>query len=234
MFSNGTNYSLSDIAAVTRNQEDGFLGMGNSGWIWIILIFFLFGWGGYGNGFGRNGVDSAGLQGMATRADINEGFAFNNLQRNVDAIHNGICDSTYELNNAITNGFYSVDKGLCNVGNMIQQCCCETSKQIADVNYNLASQSCETRQAINNVARDITDNANANTRAILDFLTTDKISTLQAQNAALTTQLSQISQTNSIVSQLKTPAPIPAYITCSPYQSQMFYAGCGQTCGCAC
>jgi hypothetical protein len=40
-------YSLSDVAAVTRNGEDGFFG-GNGAW-WILLFFMFAGWGG---GFG--------------------------------------------------------------------------------------------------------------------------------------------------------------------------------------
>ncbi len=43
--------SAADVAAVTKNNEyDGF---GNGGWIWIILLAFLFrgNWGGYG-GYG--------------------------------------------------------------------------------------------------------------------------------------------------------------------------------------
>ena len=50
MFGNVNNgYDLSDIAAVTRNENDGFFG-GNNGW-WIILLF-LFGFGGAGSDCG--------------------------------------------------------------------------------------------------------------------------------------------------------------------------------------
>ena len=47
---------------------------------------------------------------------------------------------------------------------------------------------------IQNTTRDIIDNANANSRAILDFLTQDKIATLTAENQSLKFQASQAAQ----------------------------------------
>jgi hypothetical protein len=67
----------------------------------------------------------------------------------------------------------------------IADCCCATQRAIDGVNYNLATQACDTRNTIQNTTRDIIDNANANSRAILDFLTKDKIDTLQSENLAL-------------------------------------------------
>ena len=99
----GHDYSLSDIAAMNGNNRGGF-GNGADMWGWLIILL-LFGWGGRG-GFG--GYGGAGLQGMATRADINEGFALNGITTGITAIQQGICDSTYALNNAITSGFYGV------------------------------------------------------------------------------------------------------------------------------
>ena len=42
MFKSGSGYNLSDIAAVTRGNGDGFFGDGNGAW-WLILLF-MFGW----------------------------------------------------------------------------------------------------------------------------------------------------------------------------------------------
>ena len=48
------------------------------------------------------------------------------------------------------------------------QCCCENRNLItssfADLNYNLASQACQNRQAVNEGVRDIIDNTNASMR----------------------------------------------------------------------
>lgn len=78
------------------------------------------------------------------------------------------------------------------LGTQLQQCCCDNARAIDGVNYNLATQTngiqtaiqgvrydmatqaCDTRNTIQNSTRDIIDNANANSRAILDFLTQDQ------------------------------------------------------------
>lgn len=218
------NYSLSDIRAATGGG--GMFGGGDWGaWIILFLIFGMFGgYGGYG-GFGGGG---SGLQGMATRADINEGFALNGLQTGITAIQQGICDSTYALNNTITNGFNSLSSDLAS-------CCCTTQRAIDGVNYNLATQSCETRNVISTAARDILDNQNSNTRAILDFLTNDKIATLTAENQSLKFQASQTAQ-NQFITQVGSdivnrlaPSAIPAYQVPNPYTGYTYnsYGTCG-------
>ena len=60
--------------------------------------------------------------------------------------------------------------------------------------YDLATTACATQNTIQNTTRDIIDNANANSRAILDFLTQDKIATLTAENQSLKFQASQAAQ----------------------------------------
>lgn len=232
-----TNYSLADIAAATggNKNNDGF-GDGN-GW-WIILFFLcMFGWGGFG-GFGGNGTgtNGAGFQGWATRADINEGFALNDIQNGIRGIQQGQCDSTYALNNTIQNGFNNTNTAMLQGFNGLQaqvaSCCCDTREAIQGVRYDMATQSCATNNLIQNVARDITDNANANTRSILDFLVNDKIATLTAENQGLKFQASQTAQnaylaamsdaqTAELVRRIN-PTPVPSYTVPAPYP----YGGC--------
>ena len=80
-----------------------------------------------------------------------------------------------------------------------QQCCCETqnliSNKFCELNYNLADQANGTQRAIADSTRDIIDSQNAGTRAILDFLTQDKIATLQGENQALKFAASQANKT---------------------------------------
>ena len=71
----------------------------------------------------------------------------------------------------------------------------------------------------------IIDNANSNSRAILDFLTQSKLSDLQAENQGLKLAASQAAQNSYLVSQLR-PSPIPAYTVQNPYCCNQF-AGCG-------
>ena len=122
-----------------------------------------------------------------------------------------------------------------------QNCCCETQRALerdfAQLNYNLATLACDTKQATLDSTRDIITNANANTRQILDFLTQDRISALQAENQALKTAASQAAQNAYLVERLS-PTANPAYIVANPYtgsiypvQSSYAYGQCG--CGCA-
>lgn len=97
-----------------------------------------------------------------------------------------------------------------------QECCCENRAAIAQVRYDMATQACDTRNTIQNVARDITDNQNAGTRAILDFLTQSKIQSLESDNQALRLAASQSAQNSYLISQLR-PSPIPAYQVQNPY-----------------
>lgn len=182
------NLSVADVMALQNrdnccynNGNGGFGNWGDGGWIFLLFILLIVGrgWGGFGGygGFGSYGVNGADFQGVATRADINGGFAFNNLQRGVQGIQQGICDSTYALNNSIMNGFHGVDNAVCQLGYQNQQgfsnlssqlanCCCTlgndiqsascaTQRAIDGVNYNLATQSCDTRAAIKDLGYNV-------------------------------------------------------------------------------
>lgn len=216
------NYTLSDIAAVTDvNRNNGMFGGDWSAWIILFLLFGLFGnngWGGFGGGFGNGG--GSGFQGFATRADINEGFALNGLQTGITAIQQGICDSTYALTGAI------------------KDCCCTTQRAIDGVNFNLANGFNTVNQTVNTATRDILENNNANTRAILDFLTTDKIATLTAENQSLKFQASQTAQnafitanqeaqTATLLRRLGADCPTPAYVVQPPTPVHFPYNNCG-------
>lgn len=77
------------------------------------------------------------------------------------------------------------------------------------------------------------DGQRESTNAILGFFTNEKISSLQAQNAQLTAQLSQNAQTQTLINTLR-PVASPAYITCSPYESAYGTRNGGCGCGCGC
>lgn len=231
---------------VTPAYQGG--GYGNSMWggdwaSWIILflIFGMFGWGnGFGGGFGGNGgTNGPGFQGWATRADINEGFALNGLQNGQNSIRDAVSNGFHGVDNAVCTLGYQTQQGFNALGAQMAQCCCDTQRAIDGVNYNMATQACDTRNTIQNSTRDIIDNANANSRAILDFLTQDKITTLQAENQSLKLAASQANQNSYLTATLDAqtnepirrinPMPIPAYQVPNPY------AGCGcNPCGCGC
>ena len=105
-----------------------------------------------------------------------------------------------------------------------QECCCENRAAIAQVRYDMATQACDTRNTVQNATRDIIDNQNQNSRAILDFLTQSKLQDLQTANQELRLQASQAAQNNYLISQLR-PTPIPAYSSCNPWAGGS-YNGC--------
>ena len=237
-------YAMGADSGGNNGNNDLFGGGGWGGLIGLLIVASLFGNGGwgFGGGFGGGG---AGLQGIATRADINEGFALNNITGGITAIQQGICDSTYALNNAITSGFHGVDSALCQVGHQISDCCCQTQNAIQNVRYDMATQACDTRNLIQNVARDITDNQNANTRSIMDFLVNDKISTLTAENQALKFAASQANQnafitanqeaqTAELIRRLGRDCPVPAYVVPNPNCCYGNPTGVGYNGGCGC
>lgn len=251
MFNNGV--SLADIAAVTGNNRnnDGMWGDGS----WWIVILLIFGWGGFGgNCWGGNGYGNG-----YTDAAIQRGFDNQAVVSKLDGINNGICSLGYDqlaqMNGINTNilqtGFgiqqainadtvsgmqntNAIQSTLTNMAAQNASCCCETQRQIergfADTNYNMATQACQTRQAIAD-----------STRSILDYLCQDKIATLQAenndlrraasqdrQNALLTTAMT--AQTNQIINAVN-PTAIPAYVVPNP-NAYAYGCGCNQSCVC--
>ena len=239
------NFAMGYALGQDSNGNNGGM-FGNDGWWGIILLALLFGWGGGGTGFGGGYGGGMMLNGIATRADINEGFALNNITGGITAIQQGICDSTYALTNAINGGFNNAQlatlQGFNGLERQLADCCCENRAAIAQVRYDMATQACDTRRAISDAARDITDNANANTRAIMDFMVNSKIESLRDENQSLKLAASQANQNNYLaaLSDAQTaelirriaPTPVPSYAVPAPYPycGTNNYGGCG--CGC--
>lgn len=248
------------VASIDGNSNNG--GWADGGWLWIIVVFaLLFGWG--NGGFGGFGGNGGALQGYATQADIQRGFDNSAVVSKLDGISNGLCDGFYAMNNSMLTGFNGINTNIMQTGYGIQQainadtvanmqntnalqsqlanCCCETREAIQGVNYNMATNTCALQNTMNNNTRDIIDSQQAGTRAILDFLTNDKIATLQAenndlrraasqdrQNALLTTTMA--AQTNQIIDAVR-PTPVPSF----PASNLYGYAyGCGCNTGCGC
>ena len=227
-----SGYSLSDIAAVSGSRNDGMFGGDWSAWIILFLLFGLFGNGngfGFGGGFGGRGCGQP-----ATTADLTSQSIISKL----DGLTNGLSDSTYAITGAI-NG----------LSHQVSDCCCATQRAIDGVNYNMATQACDTRNVIQNSTRDILESNNANTRAILDFLTQDKIATLTAENQTLKFQASQTAQnafitanqeaqTAELIRRLGADCPVPAYVVQPPVQVSFPTNCCGQfssySNGCGC
>lgn len=254
--------SLSDNTTMLVQPYTGNNGgmFGNNNDWWILLLFLWGGYGGYG-GFGGGFGGGAGLQGIATRADINEGFALNNITGGIQAIQQGICDATYNLNNTINSGFHNqtvatmqgfngIQQGLNGIGHQISDCCCATQRAIDGVNFNMAKGLCDVGNLINMQTRDIVDNQNANYRGMMDFLVSEKISAKDAQIAQLQNEVDLSRQSAlfdakidaavaELIRRTGNDCPVPSYLVQPPTPVNFPVNGCGTVqfggrggCGC--
>ena len=214
--------------APANGSGNGFGFGGDGAWFLIILFLFAFcGWG--GNGWGNNAGNSGGVvDGYVLASD------FSNIERKMDIINGGLCDGFYAVNNTMLTGFGNAELSRANQQAALMQqlsamqmqaanCCCENRAAIAQVRYDMATQACDTRNTVQNATRDIVENQNANSRAILDFLTNSKMRDLESANQELRLAASQAAQNNYLISQLR-PTPIPAYASCNPWAGS--YTGC--------
>ena len=249
MFNNDNGYSLADIAAATGNNGDGFFG-GNNGW-WLILLF-MFAWGGWGNNGWGNGNGNAAIPYVMNNDDrlydlntsLLTGFANTNstIASGISAIQSDICNmgmQNLQNTNSITQAInadtianmqntFGISQQLSGMQAAQQLANCATDQAItggfAQLNYNLATEACADRAAVTNGVRDVIDNQNNNTRAILDFLVQDRITALTTENQALKGQISQSEQNAYLISQLK-PSANPAYIVANPYTGAYYGYG---------
>ena len=215
------------VGTTNGNANSGFFG--GDGWWAIILFAMIFGWG--NNGWGNTGRNSGGVtDGYILASD------FSNIERKIDGVNNGICDGFYAMNTGMLNGFagitqsvmtngYETRNAIQSLSSQLADCCCRTQSSIQGVNYNMAMQT-------NAIEKSLCDGF----RSIRDEITANRIEDKNAQIAAqqneinaLRLKASQEAQNAYLVNQLK-PCPIPAYITCNPYQTYTGTCGTG-TCG---
>ena len=219
--------------AVGRDSTNGCYGnnglFGNSGWegiIGLIVVAGLFG-GNWGGGlFGNRGGSPA------TQADLSAGFANSEIMSDLNDIilgqaqmQNFINQGFAGLNSTINTGFAGVNNAICTLGyqnqagfnalsTQLAQCCCDTRAAIADVKYSNERNTCDIIRA-----------GQDNTRAILDFLTSEKIASLQAENSGLKAQISNEHQSKYLIDVLGPKCPQPAYVV-QPAQPVTFPTNC--------
>lgn len=232
---NSNGLSLSDIAAVTRDGNDGFAD-GNGWWV-LIILFALFG--GWGNNYGRGANPSGATDGYVLATD------FANIERKIDGVNNGLCDGFYAMNTGMLNGFAGVQSALCQgfsgvnaaiseqgyqnqlaaqgintaiqnnttqgiintsaLQQQIQQCCCDNEKLNMQTQFAAQQYNCSTLQAIDKLGD-----------RIIDYMNTQNTQNLRDENFALKLAASQQAQNNYLVNQIR-PCPIPAYPACNPW-----------------
>ena len=159
--------SASDVLALTRSGDGAF---GGNDWSWIIGLLVIAGI--FGNGFGGfGGGFGSGRGGVGENYVLATDFA--TIERKLDSISNGICDSTFALNNTIVNGFNGVQNALCqgfnglnvaylqgqnSLSSQLADCCCKTQRGIDGINYNMAINTNALQNTMCNNTRDIIEN----------------------------------------------------------------------------
>lgn len=184
-----SNYSLSDIRAVTDGGMDGF---GSGSWLWIIVLLILLG-GGRGFGFGANASDA-----YVTTSQYEAENNFRTLDNKMNAIGDGICSATYDLNNTILTEGRALQT-------QIADCCCNTQLGLA----NLAAQGDKNTCAITTAVHDEAEK----TRALIQQ---NEIQALRDKVADLQMAQSQCAQNAYLINTLR-PYPAPAYAVANPY-----------------
>ena len=192
--------SAGDILALTKNNENG---MWDNPFIYLVWLAVL----GGGNGLFGNRGDAA-VQGAITRSDLFEGFNSQDVNGQLRGITNGIAD-----------GFYATRQGITELGYGMKDCCCGINRNIDAVRYEGAQNTCAITSAIH--AEGEATRALINANAMQELR--DKLEARDRDVLVRDFQLSQLSQTASLVGELR-PIAKPAYITCSPYTTNF---GCG-------
>lgn len=195
------------------SNNGGGYGFGYGGdWIWIIVLFALFGnggfggFGGYGGGLGydfpwilngQNGINN----------NTNDGFRDAALSGKLDSISSQLCNNEVNsLQTAYENQISSMNQSFA-MQQAFANCCCENRLGIADLKATVISENCADREALSNGIRDIISANTASTQRILDQLCNDKIDAKNEKIADLQRELqmadlkaSQVAQ-NAFISQ---------------------------------
>ena len=192
-------YDLAD-----RNNNE----FGGGYWIWIILLFLLFGgnWGNNGN--------------MQNDTLMNQEF----IKRDLFNTNQNVSSQGFQNSRDILENRYTTQLGLQNLGQQNQECCCVTQRAIDGVNAQNFKNTCDITTAIHSEAEATRALINANTMQELRDKLADRDRDLLTANF----QLSQQAQSANIINTLQ-PTPKPAYLTCSPYYAyNMTGCGCNQ------
>lgn len=217
------------------SNNGGLFGMGDGGYVilFLLILFGLFG-GNFGGGFGGNRC--GGSDGISTvlplvmgnyggghscSSTVADQFALNNLQSGINMIQHGICDSTYAITGAI------------------KDCCCQTQGAVKDVRFDISSGLCSLGNSIQLLGRDILENQNNGTRAILDYLSNSETQRLRDEVQTLRLAASQSNQNAVLMAAMdankaeilrRTGAECPtaAYLVNAPTPVNFPVNSCGQ------
>ena len=189
-------------------------GFGDGAWLWVLLLFAMFGNGGWGNGFGG----FAGMEGLPyfyntqTQNDVNRGFdqaatagTLAGIQSSINAGFSNAeisaCNRAMtQMQTDYTNQIASMNQNFANqqalagqlngIQSQMAACCCENRAGVADLKYTVATEACADRAAISSALRDVIEANTSSTQRILDQMCQDKIDAKNEKINELQNQLS--------------------------------------------
>ena len=233
MLENGSNFYM-PVAPANGNGN----GFGNFGgdWGWIILLL-LFAGGGFGGGFGMDGVYPWMNQANLT----SNGFQNQLLNDNISSIQNStnniatqLCNGFAGVNASIANGFAQSEiadnsrqmadmNQIFGISQQLSQCCCDNRLATVQTQNTVSNEAAATRIAIQEQTQAILDKMcqqeidnyrreNENLRSMVNM------QSLAASQAEQTARLiaDNTAQTQYIVNRVA-PYPIPSYTVPNPF-----------------
>lgn len=214
------------VGASSNNGYNNGFGFGGDG-AWWIIILLIFGWGG-NNGFGGNFGGGNNMLGyelgkVATTNDIASGFnnsavlsSLNDLKLGQAGVQQTLCQGFSGVNATVNTVANQINQGICNLGYTVQGAFNDVSRQLADCCCGIKTELLQNRYLNEKQTCDIVAANTANTQRVIDFLTNEKLDTLNRKLATTEAENSQLRNNAYLISQLKEPCPIPAYLTPNP------------------
>lgn len=222
VFDSASRSSMDPTALLAMMNNGGF---GGGNWMWIIFLFFLYGWGG-------NGLFGRGNSGLGD--EINNDYGRSLLLQAINGNGNAISQLATTLNsdvNSVRDAIGSVQSSLSSVGNQVgmsaaqvvsaiqsgnqalssqlAQCCCDNKNlvttqgyenQIATLNQTnqLGSKIDSNTSAITTAIANQTVEMNNQFCALKERELQNKIDSLTATNTALQNSINNANQTSAI------------------------------------
>ena len=192
-------------------------GFGGGNWMWIIFLFFLYGWGGNGF-FGNRGTGGLGAEingdygrGLLLQAINGNGTAIsqlastlncdvNSIRTAIDSVQSSLCQLGNTVNMTSAQVVNAINAGNQTLSSQLAQCCCDNKLLITTQGY-------ESRLATAEQTSFLGAKIDNQTSVIVDKFCDlekrelqNKIDSLREQNSTLMGQISNANQTAAIQS----------------------------------
>ena len=213
-----TGMSPADFVALNGNNGWG----GSNSFIWIIVLFLLFGM----NGWNRNNGDYGQYATAASQQEILFNQHFNNLDNKMDrgftSIGNGIADATFALNNTIRSAQDAIAGAVTNEGRGIQM---QIGSEARGFQQQIGEGICGTNRNIDANRYD----AQKNTRDIIDAIHAESEATrglfVQQENQRLRDRVQSLEMDNRMCGVVRYP------MTYAYSAGQSPFCNCNCNCG---